>query len=186
MALLKVAVLGNPCLRVKTQPIKKSELVRESLQRFIDDLVETMREYDGVGLAATQVHQPLRICAVEVPAGAHRGEPAVPLTVLVNPELTPLSERREKDWEGCLSVPEMRGLVPRWTKLHVEAMDRKGNPLSFDASGFFARAIQHETDHLDGFVYLDRMEDLTSLTYLREFGRYWRDHQTDESGATLG
>ncbi|MBI4868404.1 MAG: peptide deformylase [Candidatus Wallbacteria bacterium] len=187
MSLLKVAVLGNPILRQKTPEMKKSELLRESVQRFIDDLIETMREYDGVGLAATQVHQPLRIAVVEVQANPRYPQaPAVPLTVLVNPVLTPIGSERARDWEGCLSVPDMRGVVPRWTQIHVEAMDRKGNPLSFDASGFFARAVQHETDHLDGIVYLERMEDMRTLTYMREYARYWRDKETPDQGAALG
>ncbi|MBI3893857.1 MAG: peptide deformylase [Candidatus Wallbacteria bacterium] len=187
MSLLKVAVLGNPILRRTTPEMKKSELLRESVQRFIDDLIETMREYDGVGLAATQVHQLYRIAVIEVVANPRYPQaPSVPLTILVNPCLTPIGTERAKDWEGCLSVPEMRGVVSRWTKIHVEAMDRKGNPLSLDASGFFARAVQHETDHLDGIVYVDRMEDMSTLTYLRKYGRYWRDKQVPDEGSALG
>jgi len=97
----------------------------------------------------------------------------VPLTVLVNPKITPLSDEMEEDWEGCLSIPDLRGRVPRYKSIHVQARDRDGNKLDFDAHDFHARVIQHEFDHLNGKVYLDRMRDFTTLTFLQEFGRYW-------------
>lgn len=175
MAILKVAVVGHPVLRQKAREVKKSEIHRESFQRFIDDMIDTMREYDGVGLAAPQVHQSIRVVVLELASNRRYPEaPSFPLTTLINPKITFLTDETDEDWEGCLSVPEMRGLVTRPTRIHVEALDRKGKPLSFDASDFFARALQHETDHLDGVLYIDRMDDLSSLTYLREFGKHWR------------
>ncbi|MGE5219491.1 MAG: peptide deformylase, partial [Chloroflexota bacterium] len=100
-------------------------------------------------------------------------KPPVPLTVLVNPIITPLSESVEEDWEGCLSIPDLRGRVPRYKTIRVQALDRNGVELDFVASDFHARVIQHEFDHLNGKVYLDRMGDLTTLTFLQEFARYW-------------
>jgi peptide deformylase len=137
-------------------------------------MVETMIEYDGVGLAAVQVHEARQIAVLEVADNPrYPDKPAVPLTVLINPTVTPLSEEVEEDWEGCLSVPDMRGRVPRYKNIRVRALDARGQEMIFDASGFHARVIQHEWDHLQGKVYLDRMRDLSSLTHLLEFARYW-------------
>ena len=152
--------------------MEREELSSPRLQKLIDDMVETMYEYDGVGLAAPQVHVGLRLAVLEVPASDERTEGAVPLTVLVNPVFTPLGEEAVLGWEGCLSVPDLRGLVPRFTRLRVEALDRSGAALAVEATGFFARVIQHECDHLDGGVYLDRMKDLRSLSFLHEFHRF--------------
>jgi peptide deformylase len=174
MAILKVARLGHPVLRKMTEAVTGSELRSQALQQFIDDMILTMKEYDGVGLAADQVHESKQIAVLEV-AGNPRypNKSDVPLTVLVNPKITPLSEETEDDWEGCLSVPDMRGLVPRHKSIRVEAWDRKGKALDFVAEGFHARVIQHEYDHLNGKVYLDRMRDLSTLAFLTEYARYW-------------
>ena len=104
-------------------------------------------------------------------------KPKVALTVLVNPKITPLSDEMEDDWEGCLSIPDLRGRVPRFKKIRVEALDRHGKALDFVANDFHARVIQHEFDHLNGKVYLDRMRDLSTLTFLQEFARYWMEKQ---------
>jgi len=97
----------------------------------------------------------------------------IPLTVLVNPVVTPLTAETEEGWEGCLSVPDMRGMVPRYTMLRLEARDRRGEKIDLVAHEFFARVIQHETDHLNGILYVDRMKDLSTLTHLAEWNRYW-------------
>jgi len=174
MSLLKVARLGHPVLRQLTGAVTASELRSALLQQFIDDMIATMKEYDGVGLAADQVHESKQIAVLEV-AGNPRypDKPDVPLTVLVNPKITPLSEEMEDDWEGCLSVPDMRGRVPRYKSIRVEAWDRSGQPVNFVANDFHARVVQHEFDHLNGKVYLDRMRDLSTLTFLTEYVRYW-------------
>jgi peptide deformylase len=174
MAILKVARLGHPVLRKVTEPVTASELGSQGMQQLIEDMIVTMKEYDGVGLAADQVHVSRQIAVLEV-AGNPRypNKPDVPLTVLVNPKLTPLDEETEEDWEGCLSVPDMRGRVPRYKSVRVEAWDRNGKPLDFVAHDFHARVIQHEHDHLHGKVYLDRMDDLSSLSFLTEYIRYW-------------
>jgi peptide deformylase len=174
MAILKVARLGHPVLRGKAEPVPPSEIRSAAIQRLIDDMIETMREYNGAGLAANQVHTLKRICVVEVLDNPRYPEaPSVPLTVLVNPVVTPLSDEMEQGWEGCLSVPDMRGMVPRHTAVRLRAFDREGNPIDVVAKEFFARVIQHETDHLDGIVYVDRMRDLSTLTHLAEWNRYW-------------
>jgi peptide deformylase len=142
------------------------------VQRLIDDMVETMHEYDGVGLAAPQVHVGLRLAVVEVSGADERAEDGVPLTVLVNPKLTLAAGPRPHGWEGCLSVPDLRGIVPRAAKVKLEALDRQGRPFRVEARGFHARVLQHECDHLDGTVYLDRMGDLRSLAFLPELERF--------------
>jgi peptide deformylase len=173
MAILKVARLGHPVLRQAAMPLALDEIRAPDTQRFIDDLVDTMREYDGAGLAANQVHTLKQICVIEVLGNPRYPDaPDVPLTVLINPVVTPLTEEIEDGWEGCLSVPDMRGLVPRFTTVRLEAYDRDGSRIDVVAKEFFARVIQHETDHLKGIVYVDRMRDLSSLSYMTEWQRY--------------
>ena len=124
-------------------------------------MVETMREYDGAGLAAPQVHDAQQIAVIEVDGNPRYPDaPGIPLTVLINPVVTPLTEEMEEGWEGCLSVPDMRGMVPRYTAVRLQCYDREGERIDLVAKDFFARVIQHETDHLNGIVYLDRMRDL--------------------------
>ena len=174
MAILKVARLGHPVLREKSLPVPIDEIRSSEIQRLIDDMVETMREYNGAGLAAPQVHVLKQICVIEVQGNPRYPEaPAIPLTVLVNPVVTSLTEETEDGWEGCLSVPDMRGVVPRQTAVRLEAYDREGARVDVVAKEFFARVIQHETDHLQGKVYLDRMRDLSTLTHLAEWNKYW-------------
>jgi len=174
MAILKVAQLGHPVLRGPSGPVPEARIRTPDFQRFVDDMIETMREYDGVGLAAPQVHVAWRVATIEV-AGSPRypSAPNVPLMVIINPEIAPLGPEQEEDWEGCLSVPGLRGKTPRHTALDLRALDREGNSINLRAEHFFARVIQHEVDHLDGKVYLDRMHDLHTLTHLQEFSRYW-------------
>lgn len=174
MAILKVARLGHPVLRLVAEPLSTAELQSAVCQKFIDDMIVTMREYDGVGLAADQVHESKQIAVLEVADNPRYPEkPKVPLTVLINPKITPLTQETEDDWEGCLSIPDLRGKVPRYKSIHVQALGRDGKELDFIANDFHARVIQHEWDHLNGKVYLDRMRDLSTLAFLTEFARYW-------------
>jgi peptide deformylase len=174
MSILKVTRLGHPVLRKITEQVPLQELQSPAMQKFIDDMIETMKEYDGVGLAADQVFESKQVAVLEVADNPrYPNKPAIPLTVLVNPEIMPLSEEMEEDWEGCLSIPDLRGLVPRFKTIRVQALDRNGSALDFVAKDFHARVIQHEFDHLNGKVYLDRMRDLMTLTFLQEFTRYW-------------
>jgi len=175
MAILKVAHLGHPVLRQQAAKLDPAVLTRDDMQRFLDDMVETMREYDGIGLAAPQVHASQQIAVID--GALLADEPDVPamarqLLFLVNPVLRAPKQRRFLMWEGCLSVPGFRGKVPRLRELEVEALDRRGQPIHFAAKGYFAGVVQHEVDHLGGKVYLDRMQDLSTLAYLKEYRRY--------------
>ena len=171
--ILKVARLGHPAIRTPAQAVDPAVIKSPEFQRLLDDMVDTMREYIGVGLAAPQVHLSIQVAVLEV---AHHPRypdmPQVPLTYLINPQVTVLDRSTVDDWEGCLSVPEMRGVVPRSKQLRVVALGREGESLDFVASDFHARVIQHETDHLKGEVYLDRMPNLRSLSHLAEWQRY--------------
>src|ERR1051325_10218712 len=173
MAILKVALLGQPVLRQDAHPLTVDEIRSPDTQRFIDDLIETMREYDGAGLAANQVHTLKQICVLEVLGNPRYPDaPHIPLTVVINPIVTPLTEEIEEGWEGCLSVPDMRGRVPRYTAVRLECRDRLGGKVDLLAEDLFARGLQHETDHLRGIVYVDRMRDLSSLSHIAEWQRY--------------
>jgi len=174
MAILKVCRLGHPGLRQVAEAVPAETIARPAFQQFIDDLIETMYEYDGVGLAAPQVHVSQQVAVLEVDKHPRYPDaPAVPLTVLINPRVTILDEETVDGWEGCLSIPDLRGVVPRYRELRVEALDRHGNSLDFIARDFHARVIQHEYDHLQGKVYADRMASLETLTHLPEWHRYW-------------
>ncbi|OLE89949.1 MAG: peptide deformylase [Acidobacteria bacterium 13_1_20CM_2_55_15] len=174
MSILKVSRLGHPVLRMQSQGVTKEALSSPAIQTLIDNMIETMIEYSGVGLAAPQVHYSLTIAVIE----SHGPRGDIPLTVLVNPDVTVLDEELLEDWEGCLSIPDLRGRVPRWGKLRVDGLDRHGDRLEFTAEGFAARVVQHEFDHLMGKVYLDRMRDFKTLTHVSEFQRYWLPEQT--------
>jgi peptide deformylase len=177
--ILKVARIGHPVIRSAARDVPPEVLASPDFQHLLNDMVDTMHEYEGVGLAGPQVHVGLRVAVIEVPASDERARAAVPLTVLVNPVVTPIGEEKENAWEGCLSIPDLRGVVSRWKRLRLEALDRQGQPYTVEAEGFFARVIQHECDHLEGGVYLDRMEGLRSLSFLREFERYVTSHEDE-------
>ena len=177
MAILKVARMGHPVLRQKARPIEPKELKTMPLQRFIDDLIETMREYSGVGLAAPQVHESVRIFVAHLdPEGRGDGEPMA----LINPEITIVGDERVLGWEGCLSIPDIRGRVPRAFQIRVNALDRHGKRLEINAKDFPARVIQHESDHLDGILFFDRMRSFESLTFMEEFSRYHARSDDDD------
>lgn len=174
MAILKIAQMGNPVLRRPADPVPVKSITSPVLQNFIDDMIATMREYSGVGLAAPQVHESLQVVVIESqenPRYPHA--PTIPLTVLVNPVIEHLNDEVEEDWEGCLSIPDIRGKVLRHREVRVRAHDREGKHLDFSVKDFFARVIQHEVDHLQGILFLDRMQKLDTLTYLAEYQRYW-------------
>jgi peptide deformylase len=178
--ILKVARIGHPVIRATAREVPAEKVRSPEFQRLLDDMVETMHEYDGVGLAGPQVHVSLRVAVLEVPASDERSREAVPLMAIVNPRLTPLGEETVAGWEGCLSVPDLRGVVPRHRRVRLQAVDRQGQPIDLEAEGFFARVLQHECDHLDGRVYLDRMENMRSLSFLREFARFHDEQGRDE------
>jgi peptide deformylase len=177
MSILKVARMGHPVLRQKARALKKLELKSPGTQRFIDDMIDTMREYSGVGLAAPQVHQSLRIFVAHLDSdGRGAGEPIA----IVNPQIEVVGSDTIAGWEGCLSIPDIRGLVPRAAQIVLSALDRHGNHLELKASDFPARVIQHESDHLDGVLFFDRMRSFESLTYMEEFSRYHARRDKDD------
>ncbi|MFS8066269.1 MAG: peptide deformylase [Byssovorax sp.] len=175
MTLLKIAQLGHPVLRQRAREITPEELASPATQQLIDDLVETMRDASGAGLAAIQVHNAVRIVAVEVKDNPrYPYKPNIPLTILVNPVLEPLGEERFENYEGCLSVPNLRGVVERWAEVHVTGLNRDGTPFDRVIRGLSAGTFQHECDHLDGKLFVDRVKDPTTLTTWAEFDRYHR------------
>lgn len=177
--ILKVARLGHPVLRQIAEPVSPDQITTPGVQQLIDDMIDTLYEYDGAGLAAPQVHVSYQIVVMEVGKNPRYPEaPSIPLTVYINPEITPLTEDTDEDWEGCLSVPGLRGQVPRYTKIRLRAYDRQGERIDFVTEGFHARVIQHECDHLQGKVYLDRMRDMSSLTFIEEFVKYGARERT--------
>jgi peptide deformylase len=176
MAILKVARLGHPVLRAKALPVPPSQITSPGVQQLIDDMFETMAEYSGIGLAAPQVHEGLRIFVAGVrPPSQEAGpdEEGMPYITVINPEIVPVGEKVLDGWEGCLSVPDIRGLVPRAESIALRAYDRTGRRMTIEVSGLPARVMQHETDHLDGVLFFDRMTSLESLTYMDEYRRHW-------------
>ena len=177
--------MGHPVLRARAKPIDPGDITSPRVQTLIDSMFETMQEYQGVGLAAPQVHESLRVFVAGFPPrrGAEEGdeeETRVPLMALINPEITIAGAATADDWEGCLSIPDVRGKVPRALEIDVRAYDRRGRKISVHAKGFTARVIQHETDHLDGVLFFDRMKSLETLTFLEEYGRYWSTRDVPE------
>jgi peptide deformylase len=175
MSILKIARMGHPILRAPAEPVNPALIQEDGFQQLIDDMIETMREHDGAGLAAPQVHEPIRLVVMEVQENRRYPEaPTIPLTVLINPVVTPLVDDKVSGWEGCLSMPDLRGRVDRHRAVEVSGLDRHGQPVSFCAECFFATVVQHEVDHLDGILFVDRMTGLRSLSYLSEYERFWR------------
>jgi len=189
MAVLEVAKLGNPVLRKIAEPVDLKALTvsgENELQTFIDDLIETMRVEGGVGIAAPQVSRSIQLLAVEYSENdRYPSQENIPLTVFINPVITRSSVETISFWEGCLSLKDFRGLVPRAREVTVEAFSRDGDKMVVEAQGFFAVVLQHEIDHLQGKVFLDRMTDLTQLAYNEEFETYWADQETAEATENL-
>jgi peptide deformylase len=174
MSILKVARMGHPVLRERARLVSKSDLRAPLMQKLIDDMIDTMHEYHGVGLAAPQVHEGFRLFVALLDEDPG---PKSEATVIVNPEIVPSGSTKEGGWEGCLSIPDIRGMVPRFTEIAVAALDRDGKTVELQLKDFPARVVQHETDHLDGVLFFDRMTSMQSLTYLDEYSRY---HAKDE------
>jgi peptide deformylase len=170
MSILKVARLGHPVLRERARPLDKSDLRSAVVQKLIDDMIDTMREYHGVGLAGPQVHEPLRLFVALLDDEPDSKSEVV---VIINPEIVPSSQATEEGWEGCLSIPDIRGKVPRFTDITVRALDRTGRAIELGLKNFPARVAQHETDHLDGILFFDRMKSFGTLTFMDEYSRYW-------------
>ncbi|MEA2417583.1 MAG: peptide deformylase [Thermoanaerobaculia bacterium] len=167
MSILKVARLGHPVLRMKASDVEPADIKAGKFRALIDDMIETMHEYEGVGLAGPQVHLPLRIFVFEVQekVAKRRGIAKLNAGVFFNAVYEPIGTETITDWEGCLSVPFLGGEVARFKRLRIRGLDHEGNDAELEVTDFTARIFQHEIDHTDGHVYLDRMPDLTTLGY---------------------
>ncbi|HXH40297.1 MAG TPA: peptide deformylase [Thermoanaerobaculia bacterium] len=167
MSILKVARLGHPVLRFKASDVEVADIKAGKFRPLIDDMIETMHEYEGVGLAGPQVHLPLRIFVFEVQekVAKRRGIARLNAGVFFNAVYEPIGTETITDWEGCLSVPFLGGEVPRYKRLRLRGLDHEGNEAELEVTDFTARIFQHEVDHTDGHVYVDRMPDLTTLGY---------------------
>jgi peptide deformylase len=178
MAILKIARMGHPVLKRVADPVK--DPTSPEIHRLINDMIDTLADIGGAGLAAPQVHVALRVVIFHVPGarlaaeeGSDSGKvQGIPLTALINPEITPLSEEMAEGMEACLSVPGMAGSVPRYTRIRYRALAQDGQVIEREASGFHARVVQHECDHLDGILYPMRMRDMTSLGFVEELRRF--------------
>jgi peptide deformylase len=168
MALLKIARMGHPVLLQKAEPVPDPGA--PDIRRLAADMIETMLDAPGIGLAAPQVHIPLRLFVLHLPA-ARSGEPAVPPTVVINPTFEPVGEERALRFEGCLSIPGLRGGVPRWVRIRYRGTDCDGNPVGGEVDGLHANVVQHEYDHLDGILYPMRMTDFSTFGFTDEFSR---------------
>lgn len=171
MPVRPIVRLGHPALRTRARAVPPGQIADAETRQLIDDMIETMREAHGVGLAAPQVAAELQVFVYEA-TGNPESALHVPLRVVVNPMITPHERELAYDWEGCLSIPDLRGMVPRHPAVRVQGLDREGQPLDYVARGFEARIVQHEFDHLNGVVFLDRMRDFRTLSYIDEWGRY--------------
>jgi peptide deformylase len=169
MAILPIAKLGNPILRQMAAKVDPRDIRTKDLQRFIDDLFETMLDEPGIGLASPQVSRSIQLVVMGC-----EGDDGFPQTVLINPKIVFYGPQQVENWEGCLSVDGLRGKVTRPSVVRVQALDRDGKSMDFEATGLYAVCIQHEMDHLIGKLFLDRMADMSTLTQLTEFDQYWR------------
>jgi peptide deformylase len=177
---LKVARMGNPVLRRKAEPVDPAAIPSREFQDFVDSMLLTMHEYSGIGLAAPQVHKSLRVVVFHEGAGLTDPD-GEPLTALINPEVTPLTEDLRAIWEGCLSVPGLRGRVSRPERIRVTGLDRRGREVDLELEDFDAVVTQHEFDHLDGVLYTDKVDDPTLLVFEEEFERFWAE-KAEEDG----
>ena len=169
MSILKVARMGHPVLRQATRALEPTEVRTPAFQKLVDDMLDTMYEYEGIGLAAPQVHESVRLFV----AGVEGSGDNLKVLPFINPVIEPIGTELAEDWEGCLSIPDIRGRVPRFRELSLRAQNRRGERIELPLQNFKARVVQHETDHLDGVLFFDRMRSFTSLTFLDEYSRYW-------------
>jgi peptide deformylase len=164
MAVIETLKMGHPLLNQVARPVEHFNT--QQLDALIQDMLDTMAALNGAGLAAPQIGESLRVVIFGVEANPRYPEvEAVPMTVLINPRITVLDQRQEEGWEGCLSVPGLRGLVPRYMRIRYQGFDQYGKPIDREANGFHARVVQHEVDHLDGILYPQRISDLRNFGY---------------------
>ena len=168
--------MGHPVLRERARPLDKADIRSAAFQKLIDDMIDTMHEYHGVGLAAPQVHEGLRMFVALLDEDPDAKSEAA---VIINPEIVPNGSAIEEGWEGCLSIPDIRGMVPRYTDIRLKALDRTGRAIELPLKDFPARIAQHESDHLDGVLFFDRMKSFNTLTFLDEYSRFWAKDPDD-------
>ena len=173
MAISPIAKLGNPILRQLAKPVDPNVIGSRKFQEFLDDMFETMVHFEGIGLAAPQVSHSEQVVVMEC-----QGTDGIPRTVLINPKIIFYGPTQSEMWEGCLSIDNMRGKVVRPSMVRVQALDRKGVLQDIEANGLYAVCIQHEMDHLQGKLFVDRMTDMSTLTQLPEFEAYWQEESS--------
>lgn len=181
MAILKIARMGHPVLRRRAAEI--DDPLSSEIRTLVSHMIETMDDADGMGLAAPQIHIPLRLVILRTPGdddaeGCEEDEWSG-LTILANPVVEPLGDEMEDGWEGCLSVPDLRGLVPRYQRIRYRGVDPRGGEIDRTVDGLHARVVQHECDHLDGILYPERMTDMTKLIFESEFRHFRRADDVD-------
>ena len=174
MAIRTIIRMGHPTLRQRARPVTREEIANGSLVPLVEDMIDTLHHAGGIGLAAPQIDVPIRLAIIEIHGGRSRyGEiPAMPLTVFVNPTIEIVDPATAGYWEGCLSVPGLRGFVERPQHIRVRAEDLDRQPIDLELRGFLATVFQHEFDHLDGTLYVDRITDRSKLVFEEEFERY--------------
>ena len=173
VSILKIAKLGHPALFKKCSEIK--EFGTDSLKKLVYDMSETMIDYNGIGLAAPQVHLSKRIIVLRYPESADNEK--IQITPLLNPSFKPITDEKEDDWEGCLSIPGMQGLVKRFKKIYYHEFDLDGKKIENEAEGLHARVLQHEIDHLDGILYTNRLADKKAFGFEKEIVEFWKNEK---------
>lgn len=188
MAIRKIARMGHPVLRQKARELSKAEILSSETKALVQDMVETMNEYGGIGIAAPQIHEALSIAIIDYQEENEDGEESeeeTPLTVIFNPKITVLDEKTQGFWEGCLSVPELRGLVYRPRKVQIDYLDMQAKPKKIVAEGFLATVFQHELDHLFGVLFVDRIKyepGKSPISFIEEYNRYHTPNEDDDIG----
>ena len=170
MAILKISRLGHPVLLQKTQPVK--DIIGNGVKKIIRDMTETMLDAKGIGLAAPQIHINKQIIIFRTPE--EEKEKDIKITTLINPKLTQISDETDNEWEGCLSIPGMLGLVKRYSKIKYEGYDMAGNIIQREVEGLHARIVQHEYDHLMGILYISRLAHKDAYGYVDEIEEFWK------------
>ncbi|MBJ81135.1 MAG: peptide deformylase [Myxococcales bacterium] len=185
MAIREIALIGEPVLREQTREISSEEIASSEIQETITDMIETMHHANGAGIAANQIFSPLRICVIEVSDNPrYPYKPNIPLTILINPQITPVGTEMFENYEGCLSVPNLRGKVERYCQIEIKALDRNGQPIEETICGITAGTFQHEIDHLDGKLFVDRVKNTASLCTWDAFKKY-HEKQVEKEVKTI-
>jgi len=183
MSVRRVTKIGDPILRLVARDLTRAEIVSPELRRLAEDMIDTMHAEDGIGIAAPQIGEPVQVAVVEIEESSKRypGMGSLGVTVFINPRVTVLDEAEQTYWEGCLSVPNLRGVVHRPRRVRVDYLDLDGHEQSLEAEGFPATVLQHELDHLQGVLFVDRVRDTRRLATVEEYQRHWADRPVEES-----